>query len=42
MKLKAFALPPLVFSEAALSALKWLALVLMVVDHANKYLLDSS
>ena len=35
-------LPQLVFSDAALSAAKWLALLLMVVDHANKYLLAGS
>jgi hypothetical protein len=35
-------LQPLVFSEASLSAAKWLALVLMVIDHCNKYLLDGS
>ncbi len=33
---------PLVFSEASLAAAKWLALVLMVIDHSNKYLLDGS
>lgn len=36
------ALRPLVFSEASLSAAKWLALVLMVIDHTNKYLFDAS
>lgn len=35
-------LRPLVFSEASLSAAKWLALVLMVIDHTNKYLFDAS
>jgi len=35
-------LAPLVISEAALSAAKWIALVLMVVDHSNKYLFGSS
>lgn len=35
-------LQPLVFSEAALSATKWLALVLMVVDHWNHYLFKGS
>lgn len=35
-------LSPLVFSEASLSAAKWLALVLMVIDHANKYLFGGS
>jgi hypothetical protein len=35
-------LSPLVFSEASLSAAKWLALVLMAVDHSNKYLLAGS
>lgn len=35
-------LPRLVFSEASLSAAKWLAVLLMVMDHANKYLLDGS
>jgi len=34
------ALSPLAFSEASLSAAKWLALVLMVIDHSNKYLFD--
>lgn len=33
---------PLVFSEASLSAAKWLALILMVIDHSNKYLLHES
>lgn len=36
------ALAPLPFSEASLSAAKWLALVLMVIDHSNKYLFDGS
>lgn len=31
-------LAPLAFSEASLSAAKWLALVLMVIDHTNHYL----
>ena len=35
-------LAPLDFSEASLSAMKWLALVLMVVDHSNKYLFEGS
>ena len=35
-------LKPLVFSEAALSGAKWLALALMIVDHSNKYLLHES
>lgn len=35
-------LSPLVFSEASLSAIKWLALVLMVLDHGNKFLLSGS
>lgn len=35
-------LAPLAFSEASLSAAKWLALVLMVLDHANKYLFAES
>jgi hypothetical protein len=35
-------LPRLVISEASLSAAKWLALVLMIVDHSNKYLLGGS
>jgi hypothetical protein len=35
-------LAPLVFSQASLSAAKWLALVLMFVDHSNKYLFDGS
>jgi TraX protein len=35
-------LPRLVISESALAALKWLALVLMVIDHANKFLLGST
>lgn len=33
---------PLNFSPASLSAAKWLALVLMVVDHSNKYLFEGS
>lgn len=36
------ALSPLSFSEASLSAAKWLALVLMVIDHSNKYLFDGA
>lgn len=32
----------LVISEASLSALKWIAVVLMVVDHINKFLLGDS
>jgi hypothetical protein len=35
-------LPRLELDERALVALKWLAVALMVVDHANKYLFDSS
>ncbi|MDR7380472.1 hypothetical protein J2X19_005181 [Rhodoferax ferrireducens] len=35
-------LAPLDFSEASLSAMKWLALVLMVVDHSNKYLFEGA
>lgn len=35
-------LPTLVFSDAALSAVKWLALVLMVLDHFNKYILGGA
>ena len=35
-------LAPLAFSEASLSAAKWLALILMVIDHSNKYLFDGS
>lgn len=35
-------LAPLDFSEASLSAMKWLALILMVVDHSNKYLFEGS
>jgi hypothetical protein len=35
-------LAPLAFSEASLSAAKWLALALMVIDHSNKYLFDGS
>lgn len=38
----AFRPPPLVFDERALGLVKWLALALMVVDHANFYLLDGS
>lgn len=34
--------PALELDERALCFLKWLALVLMVVDHANKYLYDGS
>ncbi len=37
-----FALPRLELDERSLVALKWLALVLMVVDHTNKYLFDAS
>lgn len=33
---------PLAFSDASLNAAKWLALVLMVIDHSNKYLLGGS
>ena len=32
-------LPRVAISDSTLEALKWLALLLMVVDHANKYLL---
>lgn len=35
-------LSPLAFSEASLSAAKWLALVLMVIDHAGKYLFEGA
>lgn len=35
-------LAPLNFSDASLSAAKWLALLLMVIDHTNKYLFDGS
>lgn len=34
------ALPSLTLSDGSLEALKWLALVLMTLDHANKYLLQ--
>ena len=30
------------FSEASLSAAKWLAMLLMVLDHSNKYLFDGT
>ncbi|RRS01149.1 conjugal transfer protein TraX [Aquabacterium soli] len=33
---------PLAFSDASLNAAKWLALVLMVIDHSNKYLFGGS
>ncbi len=34
--------PALVMSSGTLEALKWLALLLMTLDHVNKYLLDAS
>jgi len=34
--------PQLEFSDEGLSAIKWLALALMVVDHINKYLFNGS
>ncbi len=34
--------PALVLSSGALEALKWLALLLMTLDHVNKYLLQAS
>lgn len=34
-------LPALTFSDGTLEALKWLGLVLMTLDHVNKYLLHS-
>ena len=34
-------LPALTFSDGSLEALKWLGLVLMTLDHVNKYLLHS-
>ena len=34
--------PPLAFSDASLTAAKWLALVPMLVDHTNKYVFESS
>ncbi|RYE72867.1 MAG: conjugal transfer protein TraX [Oxalobacteraceae bacterium] len=33
---------PLAFSEASLNAAKWLALVLMIIDHSNKYIFGGS
>jgi hypothetical protein len=39
---EARALAPLAFSEESLLAAKWLALLLMVIDHWNKYLFDGS
>nr|WP_317623819.1 TraX family protein [Acidovorax sp. SUPP3334]BDH38329.1 conjugal transfer protein TraX [Acidovorax sp. SUPP3334] len=33
---------PFAYSEASLSAAKWLALVLMVIDHSNKYLFEGA
>ena len=35
-------LPRLVMADGAIETLKWLALVLMTVDHVNKYLLHES
>lgn len=35
-------LPRLTIHDGTLEALKWLALVLMVIDHVNKYLLNDS
>jgi hypothetical protein len=35
-------LPPLVLPDDTLELLKWFALVAMVIDHANKYLLSAS
>ena len=35
-------LPRLAFSDGAIEALKWLGLVLMTLDHVNKYLLHSA
>ena len=32
------ALPPVILADGTLEALKWLGIVLMTVDHANKYL----
>jgi hypothetical protein len=34
--------PPLILSSGALEALKWLALVLMTLDHVNKHLLHAA
>ena len=36
------ALPSLSLSDGAIEALKWLGLVLMTLDHVNKYLLHDS
>jgi hypothetical protein len=36
------ALPALTFSDGSLEALKWLGLVLMTLDHVNRYLLHSA
>src|SRR5512139_2971070 len=35
-------LPRIVVSDGTLEAIKWLALVLMVADHTNKYLLHDA
>ena len=35
-------LPRLKFSDGAIETLKWVALVLMTLDHINKYLLHDS
>lgn len=39
---RSVALPRLEISSGTLEALKWLALVLMIGDHANKYLINHS
>jgi hypothetical protein len=36
---RAWVLPPIALTDGAVESLKWLALVLMTVDHINKYLL---
>lgn len=36
------ALPVLVFADGTIEAIKWLALLLMTLDHVNKYLLADS
>ena len=33
---------PLHFSDGTVEALKWLALILMTVDHINKYLFNAT
>lgn len=42
LRQKSFSWPAFELSDRALGFLKWLALLLMVVDHANKYVYDGS